>query len=555
MKFKAWSMVLLPLAASCTGSVSPTDGTFSTDETGMPAQGGRTTVPDNGPGSALDCAADAIPRARLWRLSKLQYANTVSQVFGVTPDVSEFPLDGVSDDSFTSFDTNADKNLVSDQLATLYEAQAAQVASAYVTRLATQKPCVLSAAPVAGCASSFFRTLAGAAFRRPVSAAEAERLASFYDKARLANDATTATRMAAEAILQSPHFLYRFELGTAATGAKVPLTQHELASQLSYFIADAPPDDALRKAADDGELKSPAALAGHVDRLLERPSARQKVQAFMASFLGVKNLADGKAKDVVKFPMFDAALRSAVVTDGLAVIAKVTFDEAGSFDALFDREISLGVSLSAVYGASKRPAVLAHPAVIAALSNEATTSPVHRGLFFRRSLLCDALPPPPANASNQIAKLSDPSNKDGTQRDQWVYFQKSSPSCAGCHQQFQPFGLGLENYDPIGRTRDNDNGKPIDLTVAADESDPQIDGTYKDAVALGKAIAASDEGRACFAMQYTTFGFGREVDLASDAETCRLKRLVRQFSEKDLNVKELLKAMVLEDGSGYRSYP
>lgn len=558
MQYRAW-VLMAPLALGCTGEIAsvPTGVREGSAAGGEARSGGAGGTSPNGPGGMTPAACGAgisapIADARVWRLSPRQYANTVKQVFGVDVDVSAFPLDGVSDDELTKFDTNADANLVTTQFADALQTQARSIGDAYVATLVAAHACVVDASPAAACAAGFWKDLAGKAYRRPLAPAEIERLVTLWEAARMAYDAKTATRMTVEAIAQAPSFVYRSELG-AGTGAKVPLTQHELASELSYVLADGPPDDALRAAADAGELTSPASLRPHAERLLKLPGARAKLQSFFATYLNVRALVEGKKKDPAKFPVFTAAFGSSLVDDALAQVGRIAFDGAGTLDALWSTKIDLGAGLTTVYGAgASRTGLLTHPAVIAALSNESATSPVHRGLFFYRTMLCGAVPPPPANASSQVAKLTDPDNPDGTQREQWTYFQQNAPGCAACHRTFQPLGLSLESYDAIGRYRADERGKPIDPRVEVTGLDEQIDGAHADGVALASKIAASDRGRACFALQLTTFALGRAVDWDDPNESCRLQGLARSFAGKPLDLRALLRAMTEDDAFFFR---
>jgi hypothetical protein len=567
MRYKAVCLLVswLALGAGCIGSIGRDRRSADAPRPGDPGTAGASSAGSGGttggagitgitPEACGPGVAPPLVRARIWRLSARQLANTVKQVFGVDADVSGFPLDGVTNDAITKFDTNADANFVTDEWAAELQTQAGAIAEAYVAKLVAANACVVGASPASTCAPGFWRDLAAKAYRRPLEAPEVDRLVKLWDAARTAYDAKTATRMTVEAMVQAPSFLYRFELGSAP-GAKVALTQHELASELAYLIADVPPDDALRMAADRGELTSPAALRPHAQRLIALPSARTKLQTFFATFLGLKELIDGKTKDATKFPTFTRALESSLVADALARVDAIAFDGAGSLDALWTTKLDLGSAFAAVYGsATSRTGLLTHPAVIAALSNDAATSPVHRGLFTYRTMLCGVLPPPPANASSQTDKLTDPTNPNGTQREQWTYFQQSSPACAACHKTFQPLGLTLENYDPIGRFRSDENGKRIDSTVDVVSLDDQIDGHYDDGVALASKVAASDRGRACFGLQLTTFGFGRAVDWTDDGESCRLRALAGRFAGKPLDLRALLLAMTEDDGFFFRAY-
>jgi hypothetical protein len=157
-----------------------------------------------------------------------------------------------------------------------------------------------------------------------------------------------------------------------------------------------------------------------------------------------------------------------------------------------------------------RRGLLGHASVIAALSGPNKTSPVHRGLFFREHMLCESPPVPPPDAQSMGALLSSP-DPNANARDDWENFQKVAPKCAGCHQSFHPLGLALESFDPIGRHRTTDKGKPIDLSVRL-AGTGSGGGEYPDGFALARAIAKSPEGETCFAQHWVTYGLGAEKD-------------------------------------------
>lgn len=528
------AMVALVASMACNGNI--TSGS---------SEGSQGNIGGTGPIIGDSCQDGSAPllRRRIWRLSAKQYANTVADIFGVTVDATAFPADGVTNDGVTSFDTNADANPVSDVLGSLYKAKSHDIGRAMVTRLSSDKSCLLATTADEACARQTLNEWATRAFRRPIDDGESDRLLEFYTSARKAHGEATATRMVFEALSQSPWFLYRTELGAKDEAEQVELTQHEIASQLSYFLADRPPDDLLLQAAQRQELADAEGRKPHVERLLALPSAREKLGDFFVSYFGLKKLIEGSTKDAQMFPMFDEDLQKALVADARAAIERSIFDGPGTLEGLLTGNLPLGSPLGATYGTAERPGIITHPAVLAALSNEATTSPVHRGLFFWQTLLCNTLPAPPADAANSPALLTDPNNPDGSEREQWAYFQQQEPACAGCHALFHPVGLALENYDPIGRQRES---RDLDLSVTLDGVSKELDGYHEDGVALANAIAGSTLGRACLALQLSAFGFGRSVDDGDNG--CYLHQTATRFAGRNLDIKALLTALT-EDQS------
>lgn len=513
---------------------------------------------DAGTGSstAEACAGASViaPPARIWRLSSVQYVNTVKELFGADVPLEALPDEGVSEDGVTHFDTNADKALVNDRLASVYGTQAADIAKQAVSDVAgTADACVLDASADSTCVGRFLTGLGGRAYRRTLEEGEVARMRLFFEKARTAYGPLDATRMMIEAVLQSPHFVYRTELGPASAGAgEVTLTPHEVASELAYFLTDAPPDRELLDRAAAGPLAA-ATTQAQARRLVWSDAARAKLQRFFSSYLDLENAAS-KSKSPALFPEYGEQLRQDLRTETLTFVDKTLFEEKLSFDSLFSASFSYqNQVVAAHYGAAApsaafervalppgRNGLLSHAAVLAALSTD-TTSPVHRGVFYLQTLLCRTLPVPPANAISMADKLRDPNNPTGTQREMYEYFQGAAPACAGCHTTFQPMGLSLENFDAIGRYRSTEFDKPIDPSVVVSGVAEDIDGSYGDGLKLSAAIAASREGKQCFTLQYATYALGRTIDRQQDA--CWLARTTDAFQASESSVQELLVAM------------
>lgn len=530
--------------------------------------GGKKPTDEAAPvdGVTVACSSGIVPKARLWRLSTAQYVNSVRALFGQEIDPAAFPLDGIADDGMTRFDTNADVAIVTDQLSAVYRNQAGTVARAAVATLSSgPHACVLDASSPDDCLRSFAEDVAGRAYRRPLSSEESDRFVAFHKEQRTANDANVAARMVLEAILQSPHFLYRSELGEGSTG-KVRLSPYELASELSYFITDGPPDDQLRAAASKNELGNAAAVRAHAERLVQTPAFRAKMRHFFTDYLFLRGLVEGgKPKDAEAFPTFNDAIRGALVDETLTFIDKAIFENNETLETLFSADYSYQSAAVANYYGTKaagdgatrvplpagRKGLLSHAAVLAGLSNERTTSPIHRGIFYMQTLLCKQLPEVPADISAMTGKLSDPNNPNATERDKWNYFQTSAAGCASCHKKFQPFGLALEKFDAVGAFRTTEFGKLIDTSISVVGVGAGVDGQYADGLDLAEKIVASPEGHACFARQYTTYSFGRRLEAD---ENCRVDSFASHFANDKLTIQKLIVEMTIEEGFFFRTH-
>jgi len=400
------------------------------------------------------------------RLSRVEYGNTLHDLFGVDPQIAaELP-----DEVFGAGYTNSFSPLLVEK----YLA----VANDVVTKSpAAARQKLLGAA---GSAKEIARTLARSAYRRPATDAEVDVLVRVYGMAMSAGRShQDALRLMLKAALVSPQFLFITPDGTDEPGKDiVPLGDHQLASRLSYLLWASPPDAELSALADAGKLQEQPVLAAQAKRLLADPRSRALFDGFGTQWLGLDKLA-GKTFDAAKFPQMTPALRAAMVDE-----ARLFFDsvvrENRSLRSFIDSDYTyLNETLAAVYGLEKgvagpqmrrvtltdanRGGILTMPGILAMSSFPNRTSPVNRGVWVLEQVLGQHVPPPPANVPT-LEKQDQKKVASMTLR-QRTELHRSDPTCASCHKVLDPIGFGLENFDGIGRWRDQDDtGGPVDAT-------------------------------------------------------------------------------------------
>lgn len=201
--------------------------------------------------------------------------------------------------------------------------------------------------------------------------------------------------------------------------------------------------------------------------------------------------------------------------------------------------------LPVVHSESERTGLLSQPALMALLSHPDQSAPILRGAFVREVLLCDPPPPPPPTV-NPTPPALDP---EATTRERFAQHTASS-SCSGCHQLIDPIGLGLENYDELGRFRTQENGRPLDVSgeiVKAREE--QLDGPFVGPHELSLRLASSKHARACFVTQWYRYGMGR-VEQAEDL--CSIRQAYDRLSSSDGSLRQLLLGLVESDAFRYR---
>lgn len=346
----------------------------------------------------------------------------------------------------------------------------------------------------------FCRRFAERAFRRPLSDAES---AFYVDRAMDgAPDLETALKRSLLLILKSPRFLYREPEGDES--------QFATASKLAFAMWDAPPDRALWEAATRGELNSRNELVAHAQRMLKSPRTRAKLREFFEKWLKLEQLHD-VGKDPQRFPDFTPEIASDLRTSLHLWIDEIVWSNRPDYRRLFNEDfLFLNGRLAAFYGVELPPdadffmvryepelraGVLTHPYLLAGFSYSAATSPIHRGVFISRSVLGRVLRPPPEAVSPLAADL----HPNLTTRER-VSLQTEAESCQSCHAMINPLGFTLEHFDPVGRYRATENGKPV-ITQGEYITRQGDRLTFADARELSRFLAESEESHSAFTEQ------------------------------------------------------
>jgi cytochrome c553 len=477
----------------------------------------------------------------LRRLTRAEYDSTLSDVFGIQ---ARFAAELVADEVVYGFDNNARAltvaPLLADQLRKAAENVAAQVAA---------KPAYACAGDGATCAKAFLEGGAARVFRRPLTAAEVVRwLAVYTVGSQTAPAGTSAHQSGMEllisGLLQSPAFLYRSELGEDDGAGGYVLSSYEIASELSYLLWAAPPDDELWNAAASGSLKDPAAIATQAKRLLASPRARASLDRFTSQWLTVAQLGF-IAKDATLYPDMSAEIRAAMAEEVARLVASVAQGGGNLKDLFTSKKTSVNAALAKFYGidapaapdstgfgeVTGRQGLLGTGAVLAAHARPNGSSPIARGKLVREQILCGILPTPPSGV------VAQPPAADPNQTTRQRYAAHSNiTACNSCHRLVDPLGWAFEHYDGVGRYRATEDSLPIDdsgeiLATTA------TDGTYDGLDELSQRLANSDEVASCFALHWTRYAFA----LKENAQTFCLTDDVRsKFVQGGAVISDLL---------------
>lgn len=407
------------------------------------------------------------------------------------------------------------------------------------------------------CAEGFVRDFGQAAFRRPLSDDERARYAGLVTSASSFED---GLRRAVEQFLISPHFLYRFERGTSSERGK-RLSSWEIASVLSYALWGSMPDERLFADAAAGALDTDEGVERAARWMLDDPRARAGIERFAEQWLGIESVAT-MVRDEARFPAFTDAARAAVQEETRRLVSHVVFDGTGRFPELFTADYTFAnAALGALYGFDttegtevalvaypddRRSGVLGHASVLGATAHSDQTSPIRRGLWVRQRVLCQEFGPPPANAGG-VPEV-DPT---ATTRERFRQ-HTDDPFCSSCHQYIDDLGFGFEAFDSVGQWRTTDGAFAVD--ARGNLNDVEGFGTGTDArfdtlPGVAEVIVASESARRCFVRQYTRYVRGR---LETPEDRCALDAIDDAFVAADLNIREMMIAVVTDPGLLYR---
>jgi len=335
-----------------------------------------------------------------------------------------------------------------------------------------------SQADEAACAEEIVATLARRAFRRPVTAEDiASPLAFYEDERSLGGDFDAGIHAAVSRILVSPWFLFRSETESpdVPPGSAHPISDVELASRLSFFLWSSIPDDELLEAAEQGLLSDPVALEAQVRRMIADSRSDALVDNFTGQWLQLRNLDSRVRPDLLLFPDFDDNLRQAMRRETESLFAHVLREDlpvhelmTASYTFLNER-LARHYGIDGVYGQRFRRVELddpnrwglfGHGSILSLTSQGTRTSPIVRGKFLVSEFWNNPPPAPP----DDVPELEE-SAQEGrpTTVRELLELHRANPACAGCHDNIDPVGFALENFNAVGQWRDYDRqGLEID---------------------------------------------------------------------------------------------
>jgi hypothetical protein len=490
-------------------------------------------------------SATALLPARVRRLSNLEYERTVSELVGASESIADRLPPDVREEGYT---VNAEQAVPS-----AWQARAGAIAREVAHRAATERLAQL--APfcdddVHACGERFVERMGRRAYRRPLDPAEKWRLREAFEQGAAGQGGLAAgIEITLAAFLGSPSLLYVTEVGEGGLpGHRVTLTSYEIASELSYMLRGGPPDDELLDRAGAGVLASAEGREREARRLLSMTDTRRQFRRFILEWLEVDGLARaGKSERL--YPKYDG-LKSHMLDETSEFVDEVMVYGGGSVRALLDaRFASVDPAMARFYGlasygpraslrGTERAGILQQASFLAAHAHEDETSPVKRGDFVLRKLLCEKVPRP---GEVGVDIVFPPPSKSQTTRERYASHTEVS-ACNGCHERLDAIGFTFEGFDAIGAARTAENDQPVDTRAQVELEGRAI--SFANSKELSHWLAERPEVGDCYARQAFRF-FAAEADPHVEAAFDAL-RLQLPEGRRD-NLFEMLMAYIRSD--------
>jgi hypothetical protein len=534
---------------------------------GSGSGGGTTGTAGNGvlqPADALNtpdpCTSGAPGPRKLWRLTAAEFAASIHSIFNDT--AGSAPVATVfSDPTTLGFQVDSNSLLVQDLNASQLEDNAEAIAAwaASSGKLAAFASCASTAtgAPAMTCATSFVQAFGRAAFRTTLATSDA-RIATYSKLFMAGSSNADGAQAVISAMLQSPYFLYRSELGSQS-GGSFNLTPFEVATELAYTLTGTTPDSTMLSAADavnSGSMTLSAMIDAQATRLLatSAPTNSTAVMGFMNGWLGLPRLYT-TAKDATVF-MMPAGVQDEMATESQSLIMEA-FNGGGTFGSTLTADHSflnkdlatfyglpttgLGTTFTSVpyAGLMRDPGLLATGTILNGYARPDEDSPTQRGHLVRSRILCQAIDPPPPGLNTTFM----PSTTPETTRDHFIN-EHEQGSCGSCHKLMDWIGFAFENYDGWGRYRTLDNNLPVNDsgTIYSDPQHHDVNVTgLSGAGSLGEYLAASDDATRCMERYWTYYAYG---STGWSQDGCTYDAIYNESMANGFSLKSVLMAII-----------
>jgi Protein of unknown function (DUF1592)/Protein of unknown function (DUF1588)/Protein of unknown function (DUF1595)/Protein of unknown function (DUF1585) len=401
-----------------------------------------------------------------------------------------------------------------------------------------------------GCAKTFIKQFGLRAYRRPLQSDEEADLYALYTKQRSAEIGANfldSIRVLVTGMLQSPYFLYRWELGGAPQkdGVLVKLNSYEIASRLSYYLWASMPDTALFDAAGRNELQTPEQISAQARRLMTDAKFKDGLSDFSQQWLGVVGLPTLEKDE--SFTAYTAEVGQSMLDETANFFASLMFgpqangklnDLYASNKTVVDDKlakfygVTAGSDGKATFKDTERAGILTQAAFIAAHSDGDYPHPVKQGVHVLRNVFCQDIPGPPDGLV--IPPLAERKMGDTT-RARFEAAVAGKDICLSCHSLINPTGFAFEIYDAVGQYRTNEDGQKIDASGSVKLPSGTL--TFNDGIELSKQIAQTAEARDCMSRQWLRYVLRR---METPDEAGSFKLALADFEKAGYDLRELM---------------
>ncbi|MFK8004011.1 MAG: DUF1592 domain-containing protein [Polyangiales bacterium] len=492
-------LIISLLCLGCTGEIGDAPAPFD------PVPPVDTEAP------MVDCTVDRPVGIRLIRrLTTPELVTTLRTVFEMPALTLDLPLDPVNE---AGLHTDEHLLLVRPRFAAGVHEGALALGEHMASRIEGELPCASGGGEA--CAMEYVTRWGRRLYRRPLSNTELSRYRDLFTEMQSEGEAFDEyVRWATVALVDSPHMIYRSELGEPR-GERYELSAYELATELAYTFTGGPPDDALLDLAEAGLDRD--AVRDIATRLAQAdsPDFREVVRRFGEQWLRLPAIGSVGKDDAA----FTAAVRSSMLAETEHFLEATIFEEGGSFeDLLTSNTTYLDGTLASFYGfgdesassfvATSRPdgmgiGLLAQGGLLAVRATNRSSSPTRRGLLVRRDMLCQPVPPAPVGVDVF------PETDAVTTRERHQVLV-DEPFCSRCHRLLEPIGFALERFDEAGRVRSEESGIAIDESgfIQTDEGDVEIAGAEE----LAEELADLGQAQECFTSLVGAYSMGMDPE-------------------------------------------
>jgi hypothetical protein len=502
-------------------------------------------------------AVRPLPREDLRRLTHSQFNNTVRDLLGdQTSPASQFP----PEDFVNGFRNQSQAQSLSPLLIEAYSAAAEKLARAAFRGGDTHG--LIPCKPSTACRARFVREFGLKAFRRPLDPEEQKRYETLMSHE---GDLVRGAQLVAEAMLQSPNFLFRLD-----ETSDPKWKPYVAASRLSYSIWDTMPDAELFAAAARGDLSTPQGVEKSARRMLDHPQARRALDDFVGQWLRFDRILTA-TRDRRKFPRFTREAALAMTAEASMFVADLVWNDRNFMDLFTAKYVYENADLAPIYKVpppskefeqivftpeSERAGLLGQTLFLASTAKPEDSSPTARGLFVREQFLCQHVPDPPAGVNTNLPPVTEA--KPQTNRDR-MSEHATNPSCATCHKLIDPIGFGLEKFDAVGARREKftlqffkgrgegEGRRSPPKTIALDIDGKGYvtgipDSQFSSPAELGTVLARSAQCQECVVKQYFRYIAGRTE---TPADRPVIRKLLDGFQSSQFRFKELIVSLML----------